>query len=108
MATNLTIPSVGESITQVTILRWIKQEGEYVRRDDPVAELESDKANVELPANASGVLHPSKQPGYVAQVGEVVGQIDESAAPPKAAVGSAAAPSKASAAPAAAVTTQKS
>src|SRR2546423_4241924 len=80
--TNLTIPSVGESVTEVTILHWTRNDGDYVSKDDPIAELETDKANVDLRASVSGKLHPTKQPGQVAKVGEVVAQIDEAAAKP--------------------------
>jgi 2-oxoglutarate dehydrogenase E2 component (dihydrolipoamide succinyltransferase) len=79
--TNLTIPSVGESITEVTLLRWTKNDGDYVSKGDPVAELETDKANADLIATASGQLHPAKPAGQVAKVGEVVAKIDESATP---------------------------
>ncbi|HEX5242171.1 MAG TPA: biotin/lipoyl-containing protein, partial [Tepidisphaeraceae bacterium] len=79
---DLIIPSGGESVTQVTLLRWAKKEGEYVRRDEVVAELETDKANVDLPATASGVLHTKNKPGDVIKVGQVIGQIDESAPAP--------------------------
>jgi len=79
---DLIIPSGGESVTQVTLLRWAKKEGEYVRRDEAVAELETDKANVDLPAPASGVLHTKNKPGDVIKVGQVIGQIDESVPAP--------------------------
>ncbi|HEX4796360.1 MAG TPA: 2-oxoglutarate dehydrogenase complex dihydrolipoyllysine-residue succinyltransferase, partial [Humisphaera sp.] len=85
--TNLIIPSAGESITEVTILRWAKNDGDFVSKGDTVAELETDKANVDLPAPESGVLHPSKPAGQVAKVGEVVGQIDEGATAPKSTAG---------------------
>jgi 2-oxoglutarate dehydrogenase E2 component (dihydrolipoamide succinyltransferase) len=93
MAINLTIPSAGESVTEVTLLRWTKNAGEYVRRDEPIAEFETDKANSDLLASASGVLHPDpkKQAGYVAKVGEVVGYIDETAAAPAKSTGAASA-----------------
>ena len=56
MAVELKVPSVGESITEVEVGEWLKSEGESVDRDEPVVELESDKATVELPAPAAGVV----------------------------------------------------
>ena len=56
MALELKIPSVGESVTEVTISQWLKQDGDYVEMDEAVAELESEKATVELNAEKSGVL----------------------------------------------------
>ena len=56
MALELKIPTVGESVTEVTISQWLKEDGDYVEMDEPVAELESDKATVELNAEAAGAL----------------------------------------------------
>ena len=56
MAEELRVPSVGESITEVQVGTWLKQEGEYAERDEPVVEIESDKATVELVAPVSGVI----------------------------------------------------
>ena len=56
MALEIKIPAVGESITEVTIAKWLKKDGEAVKRDEVIAELESDKATFELPAEADGVL----------------------------------------------------
>ena len=83
----LVVPEVGESITEVLIANWLAQAGQPVELDAPVAELESDKATVELPAPAAGVLTKILKPaGEMAQVGEVIGQLDEtstaSMAPP--------------------------
>ena len=85
MPTNIEVPSLGESVTEAVLLRWLKQDGEYVAADEPVAELETDKANVDLPTGAAGTLRHVKKPGDTVQVGEAVGRIDESAAPPKSA-----------------------
>ncbi|HZD25097.1 MAG TPA: biotin/lipoyl-containing protein, partial [Alphaproteobacteria bacterium] len=50
------VPTLGESVTEATVARWLKQAGEPVGRDEPVVELETDKAAVEVPAPAAGVL----------------------------------------------------
>jgi 2-oxoglutarate dehydrogenase E2 component (dihydrolipoamide succinyltransferase) len=81
MATNVPIPNLGDSISQATLLRWLKNDGEYVKADEPIMELETDKANADVPAPTSGTLKQNKKPGDVVKVGEVVGQIDESAKP---------------------------
>jgi 2-oxoglutarate dehydrogenase E2 component (dihydrolipoamide succinyltransferase) len=81
MSSNVEVPAVGESITEGTLVRWHKREGDRVRVDEPICELETDKATVDLPAPVAGVLHPMKQPGETVQVGEVIARIDETAAP---------------------------
>jgi 2-oxoglutarate dehydrogenase E2 component (dihydrolipoamide succinyltransferase) len=74
MPIELKVPEIGESITEVEIGGWLKQEGEAVRKDEPVVALESEKATVELPAPDSGTLSKIlKQKGEVAKVGEVIG-----------------------------------
>ncbi|MFZ5828723.1 MAG: dihydrolipoyllysine-residue succinyltransferase, partial [Planctomycetota bacterium] len=79
----LKIPDAGESIQEVQIAQWLKEEGQWVEQDEPVAELETDKASMELPAPASGVLvKVVKKDGDVATVGEVIGHLDETAARP--------------------------
>jgi 2-oxoglutarate dehydrogenase E2 component (dihydrolipoamide succinyltransferase) len=77
MATELTVPSAGESITEIQIGRWLKSEGERVERDEPIVELETDKASMELPSPVSGVLtRIVKHDGETARVGEVIGHIE--------------------------------
>jgi 2-oxoglutarate dehydrogenase E2 component (dihydrolipoamide succinyltransferase) len=77
MAVELKVPAVGESITEVLIAVWHKQAGDTVAVDETVAELESDKATLELPAPAAGVITQLlKQQGEMAQVGEVIGYIE--------------------------------
>src|SRR5215469_997888 len=79
----LKVPTVGESITEVQIGDWLKGEGEFVEKDQPVVEIESDKATVELPAPVSGKISKViKRKGERANVGEVIGQVEESSAPP--------------------------
>jgi 2-oxoglutarate dehydrogenase E2 component (dihydrolipoamide succinyltransferase) len=81
MSSNVEVPALGESITEAVLVRWHKNEGDRVAVDEPLCELESDKATVDLPAPVGGVLHPLKQAGETAHVGEVIAQIDEAAAP---------------------------
>ncbi len=76
------VPSVGESVTEVYITQWLKQTGEAVQRDEPLVELETDKASVEVPAPSGGQLGEIlKKAGESAAVGEVLGHVDENAAP---------------------------
>ena len=83
MAIELKIPSVGESVTQVTIASWLKEDGDYVEMDEAVAELESDKATVELNAEKSGVLKILVAEGEDVEIGAVVASIDTDAAAPE-------------------------
>ena len=76
-------PPLGDSISQVTILRWIKNDGDYLRVDEPFVELETDKANTELQAQVAGVLHPSRKVGDTIKVGEIIATIDDKAAAPR-------------------------
>ncbi|MFO0584610.1 MAG: 2-oxoglutarate dehydrogenase complex dihydrolipoyllysine-residue succinyltransferase [Anaeromyxobacter sp.] len=81
----LKVPSLGESITQATVGQWLKKEGDAVAADEPVVEVESEKATVAVPAPAAGVLRKIlKQPGDTVAVGEAVGEIEEGAAAAKA------------------------
>ncbi len=76
MAIELRVPEVGESITEVFIAQWLVQEGEAVKRDQALAELESDKATIELPAPNDGVMgRQLKGKGATAGVGEVIGML---------------------------------
>ncbi len=85
MALELKIPSVGESVTKVTISQWLKQDGDYVEMDEAVAELESEKATVELNAEKAGVLKILVEEGEDVAVGAVVASIDTSAEKPESA-----------------------
>lgn len=81
MAVELKIPAVGESVTEAFVGRWLRAEGEYVEKDAPVAELETDKANFELFAPVSGtVTKQLKKEGDAAKVGETIGWMQEGAA----------------------------
>src|SRR5688572_27677165 len=104
MPTNVDVPSLGESVTEAVLLRWLKKEGEPVTKDEPLAELETDKANVELPAPAAGVLRRAKEEGDTIHVGETIARVDEGGAgaapaPTQSGAGAKAAPSSKPAAP---------
>jgi 2-oxoglutarate dehydrogenase E2 component (dihydrolipoamide succinyltransferase) len=97
MPTEIKIPAVGESITEVTIAKWLKKDGEAVKRDEVIAELESDKATFELPAEADGILKIRVAEGETVGIGTVIADLDGAAGGASAAP---AAPAAASAAPA--------
>jgi 2-oxoglutarate dehydrogenase E2 component (dihydrolipoamide succinyltransferase) len=83
MAVEIRVPPLGESIVDATVASWLKHEGDAVRRGETLVELETDKVNVEVPAEQDGVLQKIvKQAGDVVAVGEVLGMIDEHAKPP--------------------------
>jgi 2-oxoglutarate dehydrogenase E2 component (dihydrolipoamide succinyltransferase) len=76
------VPSPGESITEVEIATWLVKDGDYVEKDQPIAEVDSDKATLELPAEQSGIITLKAEEGDVVQVGQVVCLIDVDAAKP--------------------------
>lgn len=76
------VPSPGESITEVEIATWLVKDGDYVEKDQPIAEVDSDKATLELPAEESGIITLKAEEGDVVQVGQVVCLIDRDAAKP--------------------------
>src|SRR5690349_1950617 len=82
MPVDIRVPSVGESITEAVLARWLKQDGETVRADEPVCELETEKATTEIAAPATGVLHIGTPEGQKVAIGAVLGRIDENAAVP--------------------------
>lgn len=77
------VPTVGESINEVTLIKWLKSDGDYVERDEIIAELESEKATFELNAEQAGVLKTVGKEGDTLNIGDVVAQIDESAIKPE-------------------------
>ena len=81
MPTEIKIPAVGESITEVTIAKWLKKDGEAVKRDEVIAELESDKATFELPAEADGTLTIRVAEGETIGIGTVIAELDGAGAP---------------------------
>ncbi|MEM1185606.1 MAG: 2-oxoglutarate dehydrogenase complex dihydrolipoyllysine-residue succinyltransferase [Planctomycetota bacterium] len=102
MATDIVIPTVGESVTSGVIAAWSKAEGEWVERDETVLELETDKITMEVPAPAAGVIKHAAAEGDEVDVGAVVGTIDETAAKPAGAAAAAPAQAEAGASAAAA------
>ena len=82
MSVEITIPSPGESISEVTVGAWMKQTGDWVDKDEIILEIESDKATLEITSPASGVLTATGETGAELAVGEVVGQIDTEAEKP--------------------------
>lgn len=78
MSEKVKVPTVGESITEVTIATWLKKDGDHVEMDEVIAELESDKATFELPAPKAGALKILKQEGDTVPIGEVICEIDPS------------------------------
>lgn len=84
------VPSPGESITEVEIATWLVKDGDYVEKDQPIAEVDSDKATLELPAEQSGIITLKAEEGDVVQVGQVVCLIDVDAAKPEGAAAPAA------------------
>lgn len=88
MATEIAVPKLGESITEVILLEWLKEDGDWVDVDEPICVLETDKANVELPSPAEGILRTQREVEETLQVGEVVAIVkpgEKNASPPKAA-----------------------
>ncbi|RYG47477.1 MAG: dihydrolipoyllysine-residue succinyltransferase, partial [Chitinophagaceae bacterium] len=77
------VPTVGESISEVTLLKWTKKDGEYVDRDEVIAELESEKATFEVNAEQAGILKTSAQEGDTLKIGDLLASIDETAAKPE-------------------------
>src|SRR6185312_288974 len=95
MTIEIKVPAMGESVTEATISKWFKKEGDAVKRDEPLLELETDKVTVEVPSPADGAIESiSAQAGATVQVGALLGAIAEGAA-------GAAKPAAAKAAPAA-------
>ena len=76
------VPSPGESISEVEIAQWLVADGDYVEKDQAIAEVDSDKATLELPAEESGIISLKAAEGDVVKVGQVVCLIDTSAARP--------------------------
>src|ERR1044072_3277760 len=76
------VPTVGESISEVTLVKWLKTDGEWVERDEVLCELESEKATFELNAEKAGILHIVAQEGATLAIGDVACKIDETAPQP--------------------------
>ena len=80
---DIKVPTVGESISEVTLLRWVKNSGDYVERDEVIAELESEKATFEVNAEKAGTLKQSAQEGDTLKIGDILASIDETAPKPQ-------------------------
>jgi 2-oxoglutarate dehydrogenase E2 component (dihydrolipoamide succinyltransferase) len=87
MSSELKIPSVGESITEVQIAEWLKRDGDEVKRDENVAVIDSEKTTFELPSPENGRLKILHQAGDTVKIGEVVGRIESNGEPEKSKVG---------------------
>ena len=79
---DIKVPTVGESISEVTLVKWLKKDGDYVQRDEVIAELESEKATFELNAEQAGILKTVGKEGDTLNIGDVVAQINETAPKP--------------------------
>ncbi len=80
---DIKVPSVGESISEVTLLKWTRQNGQYVDRDEVIAEVESEKATFEVNAEQAGVLKTMANEGDTILIGSILAQIDETAVKPE-------------------------
>ena len=92
MTTEIRVPGLGESVTEATVAKWLKSQGDSVRIDEPLVELETDKVTVEVPAPSAGVLSEILvTPGSTIAVGAILGMIGEGtglpAAPPPKQIG---------------------
>lgn len=85
---DIKVPTVGESISEVTLLKWAKKDGDYVDRDEVIAELESEKATFEVNAEKAGILKTTAKEGDTLKIGDLLASIDETAAKPEPVVGS--------------------
>ncbi len=82
MPLDIKVPPVGESISEVTLVKWLKQDGAFVERDEVLAELESEKATFEINAEKAGVLHTISNENDTLAIGDIVGSIDTDAPRP--------------------------
>jgi 2-oxoglutarate dehydrogenase E2 component (dihydrolipoamide succinyltransferase) len=76
---DIKVPAIGESITEVTLIKWVKKDGEYVERDEVIAEFESEKATFEVNAEKAGILKTKAREGDTLNIGDVLAQLDETA-----------------------------
>lgn len=83
MALEIKVPTVGESISEVTLVKWLKNDGEWVNRDEVIAELESEKATFEINAEQAGVIKQIAKEGDTLAIGDVVCSVDTEAAKPE-------------------------
>jgi 2-oxoglutarate dehydrogenase E2 component (dihydrolipoamide succinyltransferase) len=83
MSIEIKVPTVGESISEVTLVKWHKKDGEWANRDEVIAELESEKATFELNAEQAGAIKIIAHEGDTLNIGDVVCSIDTKAAKPE-------------------------
>src|ERR1700759_4137206 len=101
MTVEIKVPAMGESVTEATISKWFKKEGDAVKRDEPLLELETDKVTVEVPSPADGTIESiSAQAGATVTVGALLGAIAEGQGGATAAAAAPAAPKAEAAKPA--------
>jgi 2-oxoglutarate dehydrogenase E2 component (dihydrolipoamide succinyltransferase) len=86
---DIKVPTVGESISEVTLVKWLKKDGEYAERDEVIAELESEKATFEVNAEQAGTVKTLAAEGDTIKIGDLLAQIDETAPKPAGAASSA-------------------
>ena len=78
MSEKILVPALGESITEATVSKWLKNEGDSVEADEPIVELETDKVNLEVPSPVTGQLSKiNSKGGSIVQVGEILGSVSE-------------------------------
>ena len=78
MSEKILVPVLGESITEATVAKWLKNQGDKVEVDEPIVELETDKVNLEVPSPISGILTEiNSQDGSVVEVGALLGSVSE-------------------------------
>ena len=78
MSDDILVPVLGESVTEATVARWLKKEGEEVAADEPVVELETDKVNLEVPSPVSGIISKiNSKDGENVEVGSVLGVVSK-------------------------------
>ena len=78
MSEKIVVPTLGESITEATVSKWLKKKGDSVEADEPIVELETDKVNLEVPSPVSGVLSEINfKDGTVVEVGAFLGSVSE-------------------------------
>src|SRR6188472_1006747 len=83
MAIEIKVPTVGESISEVTLVKWLKSDGDWVERDEVIAELESEKATFEINAEQEGIVKQIAKEGDTLSIGDVVCSIDTEGAKPE-------------------------
>src|SRR5437773_12061632 len=77
MLTNVDVPALGESVREAVLVKWHKNDGDAVAAAEPIAELETDKANVDVPAPSAGVLRHVKEEGATVTIGDTIARIEE-------------------------------